>query len=60
MRMLDLGGNKFGNDGVIHLAKCVHNVEGLGLYDCNIEAEGMKLLSQAITKRKQPVIVICL
>ena len=54
--MLALGGNKLGNDGAMHLAKCITNVEALYLPGCNIGAIGVESLSQGIMQRDHPVI----
>ena len=56
MPELDLGDNKFGDDGAMHLAKCITKVEELGLNNCEIGAKGMELLSQRILGRDHPVI----
>ena len=60
--MLDLSGNKFDDDGWMHLAKCITKVEKLILRVCGTGAREMEILSQGIMQRDHPVItaLICL
>ena len=54
--MLDLKWNSFiGDEGAMHLAKCIDHIEELILNDCNIGTRGVESLSQAIMQRKLPV-----
>ena len=55
MEKLDLSGNNFGDEGTAYLSKFSHKIRRLHIRDCNITSDGIKLLSEAITKMKEPV-----
>ena len=55
MKKLHLFRNKLGDEGMIHLSKCIHKVKRLDIHDCGITSNGMKNLSEAIMKLDEPV-----
>ncbi|CAK8693910.1 unnamed protein product [Clavelina lepadiformis] len=55
---INLGVNKFGDDGALSLSKCLHNIRRLHVGTCNIGDVGVKSLSEAIEHLPQPIDVI--
>ncbi|CAK8693908.1 unnamed protein product [Clavelina lepadiformis] len=53
--VIDLSENKFSDDGVLSLSKCLHNIRRLNVQYCNIGVVGVKSLSEAIEHLPQPI-----
>ena len=58
MRELDLGGNKFGENGAICLATCVHKIETLKVQRCGIGSRGIEALAQSIREMNHQVKIL--
>ncbi|CAK8688530.1 unnamed protein product [Clavelina lepadiformis] len=54
MKGLSLRGNNFGNDGASHISTCLSKIEELYICQCNINASGIKSISDAISKLPEP------
>jgi len=55
MNRLILADNKIGDEEISELSACLHNVDDLGLANCNITSFGIERLSQAISQRTHSV-----
>ena len=58
MRELDLGNNTFGEDGAICLATCVHKIETLKVWKCDIGSRGIEALAQSISEMNHQVKIL--
>ncbi|CAK8688531.1 unnamed protein product [Clavelina lepadiformis] len=54
MKKLSLWGNDFGDDGASHISTCLSKIEELNIGECNINASGIKSISDAISKLPEP------
>ena len=52
MRKLSLNQNKFGDAGGVALLECLHNINELSIYDCNISIEVETMMKES-AKEKQ-------
>ena len=55
LKSLDLDQNKIGDEGAKSLSTCIHNIDELSLWDCDITKLGIENLSKAIQKKTSPV-----
>ncbi|CAK8688535.1 unnamed protein product [Clavelina lepadiformis] len=55
MKIFDISGNKFGNDGASHISTCLRKIEELYIGWCKISASGIKSISDAISKLPEPM-----
>ena len=58
MRELHLASNKFGDDGAICLATCVHKIETLNVQRCDIGSRGIEALAQSIREMNHQVKIL--
>ena len=58
MRELNLGWNKFGENGAICLATCVHKIETLKVENCEIGSRGIEALAQSIREMNHQVKIL--
>ena len=58
MRELDLGWNKFSENGAICLATCVHKIETLKVQGCDIGPRGIEALAQSIREMNHQVKIL--
>ena len=58
MRELNLGGNKFGENGAICLTTCVHKIETLRVGNCDIGSRGTEALAQSIREMNHQVKIL--
>ena len=58
MRELHLGFNKFGENGAICLATCVHKIETLKVWDCGIGSRVIEALAQSIREMNHQVKIL--
>jgi len=53
---LNLGGNKkIGDEGLRFLIKSLHQIKQLWLWDCNLGAESVRLISERLVETKHEV-----
>ena len=55
LKSLNLTHNKVGDEGAKYLSTCIHNIDQLSLWNCDITKLGIENLSKAIQKRTSPV-----
>ena len=58
MRELDLRLNKFGENGAICLAICVHKIESLNVRGCDIGSRSIEALAQSIREMNHQVKIL--
>ena len=55
MDELDLSRNKFGDEEMVYLSKCIRRVKRLDITACGITSNGIKDLCDAILTLDEPV-----
>ena len=58
MRELHLGNNTYGENGAICLATCVHKIETLKVWSCDIGSRGIEALAQSIREMNHQVKIL--
>ena len=58
MKVLNLSYNSVKNIGAINLSDCIHKIDELQLYRCDITEEGVIVLAEQIKKRDTPVYLL--
>ena len=58
LKVFHIGGNEIGDDGAIALASCVHNIEEIYMFRCNITNIGAEDLGKAIAEMQHSVIYL--
>uniref|UniRef100_F6ZP37 Uncharacterized protein n=3 Tax=Ciona intestinalis TaxID=7719 RepID=F6ZP37_CIOIN len=56
MELLDLTGNRIGNNGAKKLCVCLHKVRSLYLEQCELSGDGIKQLAQRIRRLDEPMV----
>jgi len=56
IQLIDLSYNrKIGNEGLRFLIKSLHQIKQLDLWDCNLGAESVRLISEGLMETKHEV-----